>query len=116
MLRVVAKLWAYGVKAYPDRDLGVPTATAKAQEYDPQPLNHPAHSPVAGLDSLARYRRADPSSSPPLIIQFCGTHDVLHAGNVRLHERLTVLGSSVVKTEFHSVGRTFKQLFARHPS
>lgn len=103
MLRVVARLWAYGVKAYSDRDLGVPIATAEGQQYDPHPLDHPAHSPVAGLESLARYMQAAIAPSPPSIIHFCGTHDVLHPGNVRLHQRLLALGPTIVKTEFHSV-------------
>lgn len=103
MLRVVAKLWAYGVKAYPDRDFGIPTSMQEAQTYDLHPLNHPAHSPLAGIDSLARYMQADIASSPATIVHFCGTHDVLHPGNVRLHERLLALGPSIIQTEFHSV-------------
>ena len=92
MLRVVAKLWAYGVKAYPDRDFGIPTTMQETQTYDLHPLNHPAHSPLAGIDSLARYMQADIASSPATIVHFCGAHDVLHPGNVRLHERLLALG------------------------
>lgn len=103
MLRTFARIWAYGINAFPSQDLQVSPEIARIQQYDAHPLHHAAHSPSSGVDALARYHELGIGGRAPAIIQFCGTHDVLLPGNARYHQKLQQLGSEVVETQLHIV-------------